>query len=208
MDGVLVDSGEFHYQSWVGTFAGFGTYFSRETFRKTFGMNNRTSLTIVYDRPPSEEFLAEVTDLKEGWFRRAIKGQLQPLPGVMDWITQLKDMGFRQAVASSAPMENVIAVMRELNLDNVFDGMISGYDIPGKPDPGIFLKAAKMVGIPPVNCVVIEDSIAGVQAARNAGMPCIAVLTTNPAEAVQTADIITPDLSHLPVNTVRQLLKI
>ncbi len=208
MDGVLVDTGELHYQSWVGTLHEYGLHFSRETFRRTFGMNNRALVNLVFNQIPSEEFLAKISDTKESLFRRSAHGNVQPLPGVVDWILQLQAWGFQQAVASSAPMENVTVLMAEIKLDQLISTLVSGSDIPGKPDPAVFLKAAQILGVPPDRCVVIEDSIAGLQAANAAGMACIAVLTTNPAELLQTADIIAQDLTAIPVTTVKQLLNI
>ena len=105
-------------------------------------------------------------------------------------------------------MENVTVLMAEIKLDQLISTLVSGSDIPGKPDPAVFLKAAQILGVPPDRCVVIEDSIAGLQAANAAGMACIAVLTTNPAELLQTADIIAQDLTAIPVTTVKQLLNI
>lgn len=208
MDGVLVDTGELHYQSWVGTLREYGLQFSRETFRRTFGMNNRAIVNLLFNQLPSEEFLAKISNAKESLFRRSAHGSVHPLPGVVDWIEQLQAWGFLQAVASSAPIENVTTLMAEMNLDRLIPTMVSGSDIPGKPDPAVFLKAAHILGVPPDRCVVIEDSVAGLQAANAAGMACIAVLTTNPPELLQTADIIVQDLTEIPVTTVRRLLHI
>lgn len=208
MDGVLVDTGELHYQSWVGTLHEYGLQFPRETFRRTFGMNNRAIVNLMFNQVPSEEFLARISNKKESWFRQSALGNVQPLPGVVDWIRQLQAWGFHQAVASSAPMENVTTLMAEMKLDQLISTMVSGSDIAGKPDPAVFLKAAGILGVPPDRCVVIEDSVAGLQAANAAGMACIAVLTTNPAEQLQSADIIAQDLTALPVSTVKQLLNI
>jgi len=207
MDGVLVDTGELHFQSWVETLLPYGFNFSHEFHVATFGMNNASILTLVFGSKPEEGLLTEIADKKEDFFRKAIKGQAQPMPGVRNWLEQLKSWGFHQAVASSAPIANVIAVIEELKLDPYFDAMVSASNMPGKPDPAVFLETAQRIQVIPSHCVVIEDAIAGVAAAKKAGMKCIAVLTTNPPSVLSEADVITDRLDLLPVDTVRQILK-
>lgn len=206
MDGVLVDTGDLHYLSWARTLAYYGADFSKDLFRQTFGMNNTGILEIVFGRKPDAKLLAEISELKEGWFRCSIKGQLAPMPGVLDWLNQLRALGVRQAVASSAPLLNVEAVVDELAIRPYFGALFSGFDLPGKPHPATFLEAARLIGVQPDRCLVIEDSIPGVQAAKSAGMACIAVLTTNPAEALSQADLIVDRLDHLPVEAIWGLL--
>jgi beta-phosphoglucomutase len=206
MDGVLVDSGEFHYQSWIATCKEYNIPFTYELFRTTFGMNNTGVLTAVLGRPPEPQELEEIAGRKEACFRQMVSGQIKPMPGVVDWLSQLQTWGFRQAVASSAPMANIEILLEETGIGHYFNALLSGMDLPAKPDPTLFLKAAETIGAAPADSVVVEDAIAGVQAAKRAGMACIAVLTTNPAEALSQADVITPRLDQLAVKTVRQLL--
>jgi len=206
MDGVLVDTGELHFQSWVDTLKLYGYNFSHEFHTATFGMNNASILNLVFGHKPQNELVVEIGNKKEEYFRKAIKGKARPMAGVRDWLEQLKEWGFRQAVASSAPIANVLAVIEELKFIHFFDTMVSASNMPGKPDPAVFLETARQIMVLPCNCVVIEDAIAGVAAAKKAGMKCIAVLTTNPASALGEADVITQRLDHLPVDTVRQIL--
>jgi beta-phosphoglucomutase family hydrolase len=206
MDGVLVDTGEFHYQSWVDVLPDYGLEFSREFFRQTFGMNNRGILSLLLGEKLTPELLAEISRRKEESFREAVRGQVQPLPGVVDWLERLRAQGFRQAVASSAPSANIDTLVDELGLRAYFGALVSGVDLPGKPEPALFLKVASLLDVPPARCVVFEDAMAGVEAAKRAGMACVAVTTTNPAEALQAADIVVESLDALPENAVSQLL--
>jgi beta-phosphoglucomutase len=96
--------------------------------------------------------------------------------------------GARQAIASSAPCENIDALVDELAIRPYFQEIVSGADMPGKPDPAVFLTAARAAGHTACACLVIEDSVAGVTAARRAGMKCLAVTTTNPASRLTQAD--------------------
>jgi beta-phosphoglucomutase len=206
MDGVLVDTGSIHYKSWIETFAEYGIPFSEDLFRRTFGMNNTSVLEIVMGKKPEPDFLSEISERKESCFRNDIRGSVTTMPGVDDWLAQLQTWGIRQAVASSAPLANVEALVDELHIRARFSVLFSGFDLPGKPHPATFLNAAQLLGVGIERCVVIEDSIPGVQAAKSAGMKCIAVLTTNPPSALSQADVIIDTLDHLPVDTVWNLL--
>lgn len=197
MDGVLVNTGEYHYESWKKTFDELNVPFSREQFRATFGMNNAGILEVICGRklPPDQE--QRLGDFKEDYFREAIKGKATLLPGVEKALNNFSAWNLKQAIASSAPPKNIEVLVKELGIGKYFNAQVSGFDIPGKPDPGVFLKAAHLVGVSPGKCIVIEDAVAGVAGAKNAGMKCIAVTTTNPAEALSKADLIFENLLDL-----------
>jgi len=206
MDGVLVDTGDLHYLAWSRVLPKYGLPFGREMFRATFGMNNAGILTILLGRPPEPELLTEISDGKEQMFRQMVRGSVSLLPGVRAWLEKLRRAGFRQAIASSAPQANVDTLVDELGLRDLFDALVSGFALPGKPDPATFLEAARAIQVPPERCVVVEDATAGVEGAHRAGMKCIAVTTTNPAEALQTADIVVDRLDELPLDAFERLL--
>jgi HAD superfamily hydrolase (TIGR01509 family) len=208
MDGVLADTGELHYISWKQTLDEVSLPFDREIFRKTFGMNNNGILTNLLGQPPEPTFLEQISNRKEGLFRQWVKGNVKLLPGVTDWLVDLRSGGFRQAVASSAPIENVETLVDELSIREYFSVLLSGYDLPGKPDPATFLKAANLLKVAPDRCVVVEDAIAGVEAAKRAGMKCIAVTTTNPAHTLRSSDVIVERLDQLPKSIFETLLRI
>jgi len=203
MDGVLVDTGEFHFQSWQGVLAEAGIAFDRERFRQTFGMNNLDMITTLLGRQPEEAFVQEMGDRKEHLFRQSIAGRARLLAGAGNWLAWLQAQGASQAIASSAPCENIDALVDELDIRPYFVEIVSGTGMPGKPNPAVFLTAARLLGLPPEKCLVIEDSIAGVTAAKRAGMRCLAVTTTNPAKALQQADWI---LEGLDTRTPSDLL--
>ena len=197
MDGVLVDTGEAHFQAWSQTLAERGIPFTLEQFQITFGMNNDGILRLLLGPELEPELITEIGERKERLFRQAIKGKARLLPGVGEWLGRLKARGIKQAIASSAPPANIDALVEELDLWSCFDAIVSGTGMPGKPNPDVFLEAAKQIGVTPEQCVVVEDAVPGVQAARNAGMRCIAVTTTNEAGALAAADIIVNRLDEL-----------
>jgi beta-phosphoglucomutase family hydrolase len=206
MDGVLVDTGELHYISWKKTLDEAGIPFDREVFRKTFGMNNAGILEYLCGQKPDPEFIQRISDQKETIFRESVPGNVSPLPGVIAWLSRLRQAGAQMAVASSAPYPNIEVLVAELKLDPYFHALVSGADLPGKPDPATFLEAARRIGMEPSRCVVVEDAIAGVQGAIKAGMKCIAVTNTNPRQALSEADIIVDSLEQLPEHIFSQLI--
>mgnify|MGYP001815553887 CR=1 FL=1 len=206
MDGVLADTGEAHYQAWVEVLSALGIDFSREFFRGTFGMNNRGVLTSLLGEDITTQFLAETSHRKEEEFRRLVRGRVKPLPGVFDWLSILRGEGFQMGIASSAPPANIDALIDELEIRPYFDVLVSGVDMPGKPDPALFLEVARRIDVPPTRCVVVEDAIAGVEAAKRAGMSCIAVTTTNPEEVLRAADVVVCRLDALPATAFDHLL--
>ena len=197
MDGVLVDTRALHYASWVECLARYGLTYSEQEFRQTFGMNNRGVLSTILGRAPEEAFLAEVSDAKEQLFRKSVQGRARLLPGVLDWLEALRLRSIPMAVASSAPQENIDVLIVELALGGYFRATLSAYDLPGKPDPAVFLLAAQRLGAGAAGCLVIEDGIPGVQAARAAGMKCVGVTNTVTAERLQAADLVLDSLEQL-----------
>ena len=185
MDGVLVNTGEYHYVAWKKTFDELEVPFSKDQFRATFGMNNTGILEIIYGEKLPPDQVRKISDRKESLFRDAVKGNAKLLPGIEKALKNFSAWGFKQAIASSAPPENIEALVQELKISKHFGAIISGFDIPGKPNPAVFLKAAKTLSVEPENCIVIEDAIAGVEGAKRAGMKCVAVTTTNPANAFE-----------------------
>lgn len=205
LDGTLADTGELHFLSWARTLAARNIPYSREVFRHTFGMNNANSLNVILGHPPTPELLLELSEEKEASFRADVRGHAQLLPGVFAWLTRLQQNGIPQAIASSAPQANIDALVDELQIRPYFGAIVSGMNLPSKPNPHVFLAAAQALNIEPQYCVVVEDAVAGVGGAKNAGMRCIAVTNTVPAEALSQADLVIDRLDHLPLNAFESL---
>jgi len=198
MDGVLVDTGEMHYRAWEQILGAEGITFSPDEFRRTFGMHNASILEMLLGEPPDATTLARISDRKEALFRGFIRGQAAPMAGVLDWLARLQQRGVPQAVASGAPPENIEFLVDELGIRGYFSALVSSQGMPGKPDPAVFLEAARRIGVPAQRCVVVEDGLPGLDAARRAGMHCIGVTTTHPASALQAADRVVEKLDTLP----------
>ena len=205
MDGVLVDTGEFHYLTWKETLELNGIPFSRQEFQHTFGMNNEQVLTFVLGHKPDPGRLKEMSDLKEENFRKMVRDQSELNPAVLELLDQVQEAGIKQAIASSAPSENIDTVVDKLHIRDFFQAMVSGNSLPSKPDPVVFLLAAQELGVAPENCIVVEDAIAGIGAAKRANMKCIAVAATHPIEDLEEADLAVPSLDKLTIADIIQL---
>ncbi len=190
MDGVLVDTGEFHYKAWKTVLNEYKKNFSYETFRITFGMNNTSMLAMLFPEENQKGVPSDIGDRKEAIFRDLILGKLSLIPGVGSWLEYFYRKGMLQAVASSAPKANIDLILHELDIQKYFSSILSAENMPGKPHPAVFLRAANEMGIEPDHCIVIEDSLPGVVAAKRAGMKCVAVTNTNPYDQLQQADMI------------------
>ncbi len=205
LDGVVVDTGEFHYLAWDEVLTEMGVPFSRPLFQATFGMNNAGILTTLLGHTPPIDELTLISERKEARFRQIIHGQVRPLPGVVDAVQWFKRHGFKQAIASSAPPANIDFLIDELGLREYFEAIVSGYDLPGKPAPDVFLLAARRLAVDPIACLVIEDAVAGVEGAKRANMKCLAVTTTNPIEKLQKADRVVDTLTVVSAALINEL---
>ena len=177
LDGTLVDSEELHWLSWRDTMAGEGHELTYEQFLGSFGQKNDRILTAWLGAAATADRIQRVGDAKEAEYRRLAREHgLTPLPGAAEWIRRLHARGWKQAIASSAPRENVGVMLHVLRLDHDFDAIVGAEDVTvGKPNPQVFLTAARALDLPPERCVVVEDVAAGVEAARRAGMRSIGV---------------------------------
>lgn len=205
MDGVIVDSGRAHFVSWQKSLARYGLPCTWEFFQQTFGMNNRGIISLLMERDATDEEVETIGGLKEELFRQDVAGKLEPLPGVMDWLRRFTEAGFAQAVASSAPQENIDAIITGLDIGEFFTECVSGAHLRGKPDPATFLLAASRLGKAPEECLVIEDARVGVEAAKSGGMKCVAVCTTHEAAELAKADKVVKGLGDLAIQDLREL---
>jgi len=205
MDGVLADTSPLHFATWELVLNEQSIPFDRQKFHKIYGLKNHDLLPYLTGKPMEPKWVERIAAQKELAFRQKLPGNLLPLPGVIDWLKRFQSWGCVQAVASSAPPENVEALVDELYIRQYFDALVTPGDLPGKPDPAVFLLAARQLNTSPRDCLVIEDSIPGVEAARRANMRCLAVTTTNPPAALTRADIVVDTMDQLTEEQVKSI---
>ena len=193
MDGVIIDSEPIHFRLETELFAELGLSLSREEHESFLGTSGHGMFGILKDR---YGLSASVEELVETERRRYLENldsiDMPVIPGIPELVDRLAAGGFSLAVASSAPHKQIDRVMERSGLAGYFHVRISGDDVPrSKPDPAIFLKAARELGTPPQSCWVLEDSANGVRAGREAGMKVIAYRAPDaPAQDVSAADFI------------------
>ena len=201
MDGVIADTARYHLQAWQQTFRKRGVNFTEDDFKHHFGQRNDTIIRDAIGKMVSPAEINTIAGEKEADYRRRVAQNLNPLPGVIALINSLTADGVKMAIASSAPPENIQLVTRGLGIDNCFQAIVWGREVTeGKPSPQAFLLAASKLGIEPRNCLVIEDALAGVTAAKQAGMKCLAVTNTHPRTSLKEADLIVDTLEKVSTN--------
>ena len=173
--------------------------FSRQIYRQTFGANIRYILKVTLGKPPDDAFVQEVLVAQGAAFCELIKAQLHPLPGVVETLAYFKECGISQAIASSSADFIIQAVLDEIGVRDYFDAIVSGAQLPSKPNPEIFLHTASALQVPARACLVIEDSPAGIEGAQYAGMYSLAISTTYPASELELADMIVDSFCSNPI---------
>lgn len=179
LDGVLVNTAKYHYLAWRRLAKELNFEFTQKDNERLKGVSRMDSLNIlleighkVFDEKTKEKLAAK----KNSWYADYITKMTEDeiLPGVKEFLSLLRNKGYKIALGSVS--KNSMAILNSINLKDYFHVTIDGNKITkAKPDPEVFLKAAEELGIPPKECVVFEDAVAGIKAAKCAGMYSIGV---------------------------------
>jgi beta-phosphoglucomutase len=210
MDGVLVDSYAAHQESWRRLASERGYEMTDEQFTATFGRTSREIIELLWGNGQlSNEEIARLDDRKEAYYREIIRRDFPAMEGAAELIGALSAAGFRLAVGSSGPPENVELVLDRLNRAGLFQGTVSGNDVTrGKPDPQVFQIAAERLGVAAERCVVVEDAPAGIAAAHAAQMKCVGLVSTGrTAQELAAADLVVQSLSVLTAQSFSALVE-
>jgi beta-phosphoglucomutase family hydrolase len=208
-DGVIVDSSSAHELSWERVAEEERLPLPEGHFRRGFGMKNEVIIPELLEWTRVPEEIIRLSRRKEAIYRDVIKEQgITVLPGVTELLDHLESEGIRTIIGSSAHLKNIEAALDVIGLHSKFGGVVSSEDVRrGKPDPEVFLVAAHRLGYPPQHCVVVEDAIVGIQAARAAGCGVLAVATTHPTSELRAADRICATLEGLRTNDFCRILE-
>ncbi|MBR4833761.1 MAG: HAD family phosphatase [Thermoguttaceae bacterium] len=208
MDGVLIDSGAAHWESWRVVAEEDGVDFTEEAFWATFGMVSDVIVARHWgENPPTDpDEIAAIVERKETAFRESVATHTTPAPGAVDFVRYLAERGVKIAVGSSAPRENVEHILRWLGVRELFgDRVVAGDEVEnGKPAPEIFLTAAKKLGVPAENCVVIDDAKNGVDAGSASGATTVGFFSAGHSlDEYGNADVVVRSFDEL-----REILEI
>jgi HAD superfamily hydrolase (TIGR01509 family) len=200
LDGVIVDSGLYHYEAYRRVFGELRRSISGdEFFSGLIGLRNDAIIRKVLGEVPDDE-VKRIADRKETAFRELVSGNVDALPGVRYLVEDAKAAGLKQAIVSSTPRANIDLILGELKFEGFFTAIVGEEDAAkGKPDPEGFLVAMSRLGMQANECVVIEDAPEGITAGKAAGARTIGVATTRPAQRLTEADLVVGSLDDRKV---------
>jgi sugar-phosphatase len=202
MDGVVVDNMPLHRQIWREFAESRGVSPTDAELRALDGRRAVDIIAALFGEGQAPEAVAAMSKEREALYHgRLATAELQAVPGVVAYLQALGALGVPRVLATSAVPVNVEAVMTRLGVRPYFEAIVTAVDVThGKPHPEIYLAAASRVGADPARCLVVEDALPGVMAAKAAGATCLGLMTSEPeARLVEVgADWVAPDFERLP----------
>jgi beta-phosphoglucomutase family hydrolase len=201
LDGVIVNSEDAHIEAEKRVFRTYGIAISDNELHRYAGTTAKAMFTELIDKYQLKTTFQEMVRIKEENFLRLLEEDAEPTKGAIELISRLRRANVRLAIASSSNNKWIEYVLRKLRITSLFDCYIGAEDVGhSKPDPEIYLKAARALGVRPDDCVVIEDAKLGIEAAKRAGMKTVGY--RNPRSGNQDlarADMIVDDFSILEI---------
>ena len=210
VDGVLVDSYDAHYESWLMLGRQRGFTMSQQQFVGTFGRTSREVIRECWpDQATSDDAVRELDEQKEALYRDLLTQNFPAMDGARELIDALAGAGFALAVGSSAPPANVELTLEQLGRRKKLQAMITGADVKfGKPNPQVFQIGAERLGLPPSHCLVVEDAPAGVEAAHAGGFVCIGLLSKGRTEdQLREADHVVRSLRNVTPELIARMIE-
>jgi beta-phosphoglucomutase len=181
MDGVLVNNSRFHREAWrrLSREEGFALT-DPDFWRLAIGRPVEEAVPRVLGRPVPRAEAVRLAERKTALYHELADGQAEPVPGVVEFVHALAVAGIPRALATSAVAESAARILEGLGLAGAFPVQVTAGQVQrGKPDPEVYLTAARRLGVPPAACVVFEDAVVGVEAARRAGMAVVGLTTAH-----------------------------
>jgi len=202
MDGVIVDTEKYHEMAYRRVSDIAGSKINDKEVVKLKGVTAVEIFQYLFKKHNIKKNPKKYALIKDNVYRSFLKN-IRPLPGVLNLLKRLKKKKIKIALASSGSRLNVQFILKKLKIKTYFDAVVNGEQVKkGKPNPEIFLKAAKELKVNPKECIVIEDAVNGVKAAKKANIYCAAITTTFPRSKLKDADIIIDKLSELDIENL------
>jgi HAD superfamily hydrolase (TIGR01509 family) len=187
LDGTLADTDSLHLPTWVDVLEPYGVRVDEEFYREN--ISGRNTSQIVRDLLPelSDEENRSVGDAKEARFRERAT-ELEPLPGLVDFVERGRERGMRVALVTNAPEENVEVIMLALGLRDLFDTVVLADEVEAvKPDPAPYTAALKKLGVPAEEALAFEDSVSGISSSVAAGIATVGIASSRKPETLLAA---------------------
>jgi len=210
MDGTLIDNTPYHFKSWQALFKKYnkGEVTKERYYTEFSGVPVLETIRAVFGFDHSEAELEKLRDEKEELYRQEYAPYVAPINGLVDFLNGLKNAGVKMAMATSATVADVDFILEHIPIRKDFDEIVNTAMVSRpKPNPDIFLKAAEKLNTPPSQCIVFEDSFAGIRAGKDAGMKVVAITTAHKADTLHNADLVIDDYSDLTVEKLAALFK-
>jgi beta-phosphoglucomutase len=178
MDGTLVDNMDYHQEAWLRFLKSYGIYISVEEFKKkNYGIIDEI-VPRFFPEKPDKEIIHRLGQEKEELYREIYGSHIKPIDGLLPFLKKLKEHQIKIGLATAADKKNIDFTLEGLGVTDFFTTVTGAEEVKkGKPDPEVFLVTAKKLGVSPQQCLVIEDSMTGIQAGLAAGMQVIAITT-------------------------------
>lgn len=206
MDGVIADTNPFHKDAIQQFVTKYGFELTEDELKtRVYGTTNRQWITNLFGELTEDELQAYAFE-KEQLFRDIYAPYINPVKGLTQFLDLLVEHQIPRSIATSAPPANVDFVLDRTGTRKYFDIILDERMVTqGKPNPEIYLKSAKVLGLPNQQCIVIEDSLAGVAAARKSGSKVIGITTTHSPAELQETDLVIDDFDQLTIGMLRNL---
>ena len=203
-NGVIIDDEPQHCDALIAALGEYGVELDRDTYyREYLGFDDRECFRFTFDRlgrPLDEQGLAEAIERKHGHYARALRASMRLVPGAADFVESAALDGYQLGIVSGALRREIELVLDLAGLRPHFAEIVAAEDVSAcKPDPQGYLALREKLDVPASRCVVVEDSLPGLAAARAAGMRCVMVTTSHPETAFADADLVWSDFqNHSP----------
>jgi len=199
-NGVLVNDEPLHCEALIHTLAEYGIELDRDTYYRDYlGFDDRECFRYSFtqaNRPSDAASIADATERKNAAWERLVKTSIPMVPGATEFVRACASTGHRLAIVSGALRREIELVLARAGLARYFELIVAAEDVPDcKPDPAGFNQARAALKAAPAECMVIEDSLPGLKAARGAGLRCAMLSTSHPAEALAGADSVWADFA-------------
>lgn len=196
MDGTMVDSMPWHAQSWVAFTRRYGMEVDLpDLMRRTNGRNGLECMREIFQRDMPDEEARALIHEKEVIYRSLFAPVFTEVPGFRAFAANALARGLKVGIGTAGDQDNIAFVLQGLAMPEPPQVIVGGDEgLPGKPDPAIFLEAARRMGVPPSACIVFEDSPFGIEAAGRAGMRAVAICSSHSAQQLAGAHV----LAHVP----------
>jgi beta-phosphoglucomutase len=210
MDGTLIDNTPYHFKSWQALFKKYGKGdLKKETYyTEISGVPVFQSIKRIFGGEYDEAGLKKLFEEKEEFYRKEYGPHVKSVEGLENFLAELKNAGIKMAMATSASVTDINFILDRIPIRKYFDVIVDSTMITEpKPSPQIFLKAAEILNTRPENCVVFEDSLAGIKAANSGGMKVVGITTGHTAAELHPVNLVIDNYTGLSAAKMAALFK-